>query len=211
MQSHDAIERSAPDGSFQDWMPQSIRSASKVLTLQAGDNLFWQGSTAIGFYEVLSGRMRMGRPTITGQHVSLYVAHAGDFLAEASLFSDVYHCDATALVPSEVRLYPKGAVLAEFDRRGDFATAFTAMISRSLIAVRVRNERLMLHSARDRIRHFLILKADDDSTVTISGPLKDLATELGLSHEVLYRTLARMVSDGEIERSDNAIRLLNPA
>lgn len=196
--------------SFQEWVPSSLRSSSSILTFAPGGVVFSQGGQSVGFYEVLSGRVRMERPTITGKLVSLYVARPGDFLAEASLFADAYHCEATALVQSTVRLYPKKEVLAEFERRGDFAKAYTMMVSRSLIAVRERNERLMLHSARDRIRHFLALNAaDDDRTVVINGPLKDLAAELGLTHEVLYRSLARMTDDGEIERDDNAIRLID--
>ena len=195
---------------FQDWVPPSLRSASSVLSFSPGAVVFLQGSRAAGFYEVLSGRVRMERPTVTGKQVTLYVARAGDFLAEASLFSDVYHCDATALVQSYVRVYPKQDVLAEFERSGEFAKAFTGMVSRSLIAVRERNERLMLHSARDRIRHFLALNASgEDQSVVINGPIKDLASGLGLTHEVLYRSLAKLVADGEIERNDNAIQIIN--
>jgi CRP-like cAMP-binding protein len=171
--------------------------------------VFSQGNPTVGFFEVVSGRVRMERPTVTGKLVSLYVARAGDFLAEASVFTDVYHCEATAVIQSVVRVYPKKDVLAEFESSNEFAKAYTAMVARSLIAVRERNERLMLNSARDRIRHFLALNADRDFTVVLKGPLKDLAAELGLTHEVLYRSLARMADDGEIERSDTVIRLVD--
>jgi CRP-like cAMP-binding protein len=55
--------------------------------------------------------------------------------------------------------------------------------------------------------------ANDDPrmrTVVLTGTLKDLAAELGLTHEALYRTLAEMASRGEIERRRQTIRLLNP-
>jgi CRP-like cAMP-binding protein len=45
----------------------------------------------------------------------------------------------------------------------------------------------------------------------VAGTLKDLATELGLTHEALYRTLADMAADGEIERLDGKIKLTNPS
>lgn len=196
--------------SFKEWFPEALRSASKVLAVGPGGAVFTRGDPTVGFYEVLSGRVRLARPTVTGQHVTLYVARDGDFLAEASLFSNIYHCDATALVPSEVRVYPKDLVLAEFHSQSDFAKAYIAMISRALIGVRVRNERLVLHSARERIWHYLLLNANSaDHTVTVKGPLKDLAAELGMTHEVLYRTLARMEDEHAIERTDNAIRLIN--
>jgi hypothetical protein len=36
--------------------------------------------------------------------------------------------------------------------------------------------------------------------------VKDLAAELGLTHEALYRTLADMSADGEIARLDGKIQ-----
>jgi CRP/FNR family transcriptional regulator, dissimilatory nitrate respiration regulator len=41
----------------------------------------------------------------------------------------------------------------------------------------------------------------------VPGTLKDLATELGLTHEALYRTLAEMAAADEIERLKGKIRL----
>ena len=38
-----------------------------------------------------------------------------------------------------------------------------------------------------------------------------MAAELGLSHEALYRTLAEMAADGEIERRKGTIRLIKSA
>jgi DNA-binding Lrp family transcriptional regulator len=41
----------------------------------------------------------------------------------------------------------------------------------------------------------------------LPGTLKELAADLGLTHEALYRTLARMTADGEIKRTGSIIRL----
>ena len=65
-----------------------------------------------------------------------------------------------------------------------------------------------IHSARDRIRHFLAINAGPGGrTVSLSGTLRDIAAELGLTHEALYRTLADMSAEGEIERRNTLIRL----
>ena len=62
------------------------------------------------------------------------------------------------------------------------------------------------------MRHFLAINADRvGRTVSLSGTLKDIAAELGLTHEALYRTLADMSADGEIERRKATIRLLKPS
>lgn len=163
----------------------------------------------MGIYEVISGRVRLTRLNAAGQEVCLYVAREGEMLAEASLFSEVYHCDAVAVTRSLVRKYPKRRLLSEFEDNPAFAKAYAAILARELMSTRTRNERLKLHAARDRIWPFLLLHADADShAVEVQGPLKDLAAELGMTHEVLYRTLARMADNGEIERHENVIRLL---
>ena len=64
-------------------------------------------------------------------------------------------------------------------------------------------------SARERILHYLTANtAADGSTVAVTGSLKDIAGELGLSHEALYRTLAEMAAAGEIERGRGTISLV---
>jgi DNA-binding MarR family transcriptional regulator len=53
-----------------------------------------------------------------------------------------------------------------------------------------------------------VLNADPGQTVLLPGTLKDLAADLGLTHEALYRTLASMAARGEIERSPGKLRAL---
>lgn len=43
--------------------------------------------------------------------------------------------------------------------------------------------------------------------IVLDGTLKDLARNLGLTDEVLYRTLAAMEREGVIERRDGVLRL----
>lgn len=195
--------------SIEDIFPLSLRGSGDIMTLEAFEFLFSRGSPTVGIYEVISGRVRLTRLNATGQEVCLYVAGDREMLAEASLFSDVYHCDAVAVTRSLIRKYPKPLLLSEFERNPDFAKAYAAVLARELMATRTRNELLRLHTARDRIWHFLQLNAEKDThAVEVKGPLKDLAPELGMTHEVLYRTLARMADSGEIERHENVIRLL---
>jgi hypothetical protein len=74
------------------------------------------------------------------------------------------------------------------------------------MTLRTRLEQRNIHSARDRIRHYLAVNVGADGrTVVLSGSLKELAAELGLAHEALYRTLAQMETDGEITRNERKI------
>ncbi len=82
------------------------------------------------------------------------------------------------------------------------------MLARQVMALRTRLERRNIHSARDRVRHYLTVNAGADGrTVTLPGTVKQLAADLGLTHEALYRALARMEAEGEIKRSRAVIEI----
>ena len=130
-------------------------------------------------------------------------------MAEASLFSPSYHCDAIASTDATVRIYPKAAVLAAFYEDRHAAQAFTATLARQVMNLRTRIEQRNIRSAHERVRHFLKLNVGvDRRTVNLRGSLKDLANELGLTHEALYRTLAALERASEIKRSKGRIILL---
>jgi len=190
------------------WLPARVQAAGVERTLKAGQSLFRVGARTAGLYEVVKGKVRLVRIDATGREVVLYSAVAGNVIAEASLFSPVYHCDALASVNSVVRLYPKATILAEFQRDPKAAQAFMATLAREIMRLRTRLELGNIHSARERVRHYLALNAGSDGrTVALSGTVKELAGDLGLSHEALYRTLATMQRDGEIKRAAGKITL----
>ena len=194
-----------------DWLTPTLSAAGIERTLKAGQTLFRRGQRTAGFYEVISGSVRLVRVDRVGREAVLHVAAAGETLAEASLFAPAYHCDAIAMTAAMVRLYPKALVLAEFERNREAAQAFMAMLALQVVNLRTRLEQRNIHSARDRIWHYLALNAGADGrTVKLTGTLKNLAVELGLTHEALYRTLAEMAAAGEIERLKGKIRLLRP-
>ncbi len=195
-----------------DWLTQGIRAAGIERALKSGQVLFRAGQRPTGLYEVITGSVRLVRVDRAGREAVLHIALAGETLAEASLFASIYHCDAIAATDAVLRRYPKAAVLAEFERNPKIAQAFMAMLAQQVMTLRTRLEQRNIHSARDRIRHYLTVNAGADrQTVVLPGTLKDLSAELGLTHEALYRTLAEMAADGEIERLRGRIRLSEPA
>ena len=191
-----------------DWVSSNVRAAAIERRLAAGQALFRAGSRANGFFEVIGGTVRLIRVDRNGREAVLQTACAGDTLAEASLFSPAYHCDAVAATDAVVRRFPKSVMLAELQRDPRLARAFAAMLARQVMTLRTCLETRNIHSARERVRHFLAVNAGADRrTVVVPGTLKQLAADLGLTHEALYRTLARMAADGEITRRGAVIRI----
>ena len=194
-----------------DWLPAAVRAAAIDRKLKAGEALFRLGDKTAGLCEVIAGRVRLARVDRAGHEIVLYVAGPGETLAEASLFSPSYHCDAIASSDALVRIYPKAAVLAAFEQDRKAAQAFTATLARQVMNLRTRIEQRNIRSARERVRHFLSVNADADGrAVALRGTLKDLAAELGLTHEAFYRTLAALERSGEIKRTKGKITLARP-
>jgi CRP-like cAMP-binding protein len=192
------------------WIPAEACRLARRLLLTPEESLFRRGDEPKGLFLVESGEVRLTRVDTAGREIILFRAHDGDLLAEASLFSNVYHCDATAAAPSVVRLFPKAALLEGFDRDPRAAQGFMAMLARQVMSLRTRLENRNLKTARERVLHHLAYNVDGGS-VAITGDLKAMAAELGLSHETLYRTLASLEAEGAIARGRHEIRLLSDA
>lgn len=191
-----------------DWLSAAVRASAVDRKLRSGQTLFHSGDRTRGLYEIMIGKVRLVRVDRSGREAVLQSALTGDTLAEASLFSSTYHCEAVATTEAVVRLYPKAILFAELACDPKLARAFAAMLAQQVMTLRTQLEQRNIHSARDRVRHFLAVNvAADGRTVALLGTIKDLASELGLTHEALYRTLARMVADGEIKRTASVIRI----
>jgi CRP-like cAMP-binding protein len=159
----------------------------------------------MAIYLVDRGRLRLERRTIDGRLVVIHTARPGEFFAEPSLFSDVYHCDAVATEACRVRIYPKDAVLAALRADPTQALSFLAVVARQLQDLRQRLELRNVRSAQERVLLFLGLHADAKGRAAPSGQLQDIAAAIGLSREALYRTLAALEARGAIARTRSGI------
>jgi CRP-like cAMP-binding protein len=192
--------------------PAALRRSAVAITFDAGATVFRTGGPTHSVFFVESGIVRLVRYGRAGEQVVLHEARAGEFFAEASLDSARYHCDAVAGAPTTLLQIPAAALRSLLDADRAFAREWEALLARQLRAVRTRVERLSLKGAVERIRHLLVSEGrGTQCEVAIRGTWKDLAHELGLTHEVLYRTLAAMERDGVIERDGTMLRLTRRA
>lgn len=188
--------------------PAALRPRAAPVSCDSGATIFRTGSPTHSVFYVESGAVRLLRYGRQGEEVVLHDARPGEFFAEASLDSARYHCDAVASQPSELLRVPADSLRELLNLDSDFARQWIALLARQLRGVRTRVERLSLKSAAERVRHLLVSEGRGPRReVVLDGTLKDLARNLGLTHEVLYRTLAAMEREGIIERGDGVLRL----
>lgn len=201
----------AADSSL-DALPPTLEAGSVVRVLAPGELLFRQGGPAAAIYMVESGRLRLMRRTSDDHLVILHTARRGEFFAEASLFAKAYHCDAVAAARSSIRVYPKEIVLEALRTDPALAQVFMARLARQLQEVRARLELRNIRSARERVLQYLRLHADvDRRRIEIEGQLQDIAAEIGLTREAVYRTLAALEAEGQLTRTETTILLKKSA
>jgi CRP-like cAMP-binding protein len=153
---------------------------------------------------VLSGEVRLLRRSKSGGEVVLQRTRRG-FLAEASLDQSTYHCDAVAAEPTRLLAIQRRAFADSLAVRG-FRDRWIAHLARELRKVRAHTERLNLKTARERIVHFIETEGEG-GIVDLNQSKKDWASELGLTHEALYRTLAQMEKRDELKVNQSRLTL----
>jgi CRP-like cAMP-binding protein len=190
--------------------PAALRRKLSEQSLAADAYLFHQGDRTNAVFAIASGIVRLERHTADGHAVVIHRARAGESLAEAALYADVYHCDAVAETPARVIVYPKDAMLALLQTDAVSAASVTAALARHVQGLRTQLELRNLQPAGARVFAYLELLADDNGNIELDRPLKELASEVGLTHETLYRALAALARTGDIVRDGRRMRLRPP-
>lgn len=152
-------------------------------TIDAGAFLFLQGDPVHVLHIVRAGTVHLVRHQPDGATAVLQRATEDKILAEASVYSETYHCDGLAVSPTTVFLVPVVHVkrLLEADR--SFAIIWAAYLARELQATRKRAEIMSLRPSRQSWTHgssgttaLFLQKARGSNWPMISGHRQRLYT-----------------------------------
>ncbi|MGJ5019194.1 Crp/Fnr family transcriptional regulator [Bradyrhizobium oligotrophicum] len=185
-------------------LPVAARLQTRRIQVPRQGTVFCRGDRPQAMFFVLTGEVRLVRRSRAGDDIVLQRARRG-FLAEASLDQPTYHCDAVATQDAALLAIDRKA-FAEALRRPEIGDRWGDHLARELRKVRAQSERLSLKTARERIVHFIETEGEGGE-VELGRSKKDWAAELGVTHEALYRALARMAQDGELIVDGTRLRL----
>jgi CRP-like cAMP-binding protein len=181
---------------------------SKTLSLKKGDMLFLQNDEIINMYFIKEGRLKLQRETLEGFTIIQHVAFKGEIIAEASFFSQNYHCSAVADTSTEVSYLRKIDLLNYLEKNLTAMRQLLVLYANQIKNLRAINEIKNIRSAKERTLAFLRNEMDVNSEVKLSISLKDVAYRIGLSHEAFYRTLTDLEKTKLIIRHKQIIKLL---
>ena len=159
---------------------------------------------------IVSGEAILSRIGSHGEPTVLQRCKNG-FLSEASLLTDVYHCDAIATHTGQAITIPiKSLRLALTD--STFSLKWVRLLSKEIMRLRTQSERLGLKDIRSKLIH-LIETEGVQGTLTLQSDLKSLSAEISVTHEALYRAISAMEKEGVLRKDNNTLVLVkkNPS
>ena len=165
-----------------------VFSEARIRTLPAGETLFRTGDPVQSVFLVRAGRIVLVRRNHeSGAPLFLHTAGPGMMLAEASVWSSAYHCDAQALDDAEVAVLPRQRFRAEMARNSELTNAIAMDLAQALQGARLKAEIRSLPRLADRLDAWLA----EGNVFPERGRLQEVAVELGVTREALYREMAR--------------------
>jgi CRP-like cAMP-binding protein len=155
--------------------------------LEAGTYLVRSGDAVRYMFLVVAGAVVLTRVTGSGTPVILQRARPGAVLAEASAYSRAYHCDARAVTETLVRAVTVDEFRARLASDPGLADSWAAHLAHAVQSARLRAEIRTLRTVAERLDAWL----GEGRAMPAKGAWQDLAAELGVSREALYRELSR--------------------
>lgn len=154
---------------------------------ESGSRLFCRGDAVAFLYILQIGHIALTRHTDDGNEFVLCRAVGPCILAEASIYSEKYHCDAVALSDSELRKLPKNDFISLLASNPAIAYSWSSHLAKMLQTSRQLSEIMRLKKVCDRVDAWMAL---NEGKLPPKGRWKELAAQIGVSVEALYRELA---------------------
>ena len=149
---------------------------------------------------IQQGRVKLIRHSLAGENIVLHVATAGEMIAEASFFSENYHCSAVADQPSKVLSIDRDSALNTIINSPQTSQTVMHLFAQQIRDLRGLHEIRNIRSAEQRVLAYLNKLANEKGELQLEMSLQDMAYKLGLAHETLYRALSKLEASGKIQR-----------
>ena len=186
-------------------LPKGLLGQCHAHHFEKGDYLFHQGNKPEYMFFIVSGEAVLTRISSHGEPTILQRCKGG-FISEASLLVDAYHCDAIATHNGQAIMLPIES-LREALADSKFSMKWVQLLSKEIMRLRTQSERLGLKDIRSKLIH-LIETEGKQGVLTLQSDFKSMASEIGVTHEALYRAIATLEKEGLLEKHPDSLELL---
>jgi CRP-like cAMP-binding protein len=177
---------------YENFVEKLVGRADKPRELDTGTTLFYKDDPIRQIFIIEEGLVELIRHQRDGTSIVLQRASRQSVLAEASLYAEFYHCDAVIRLPSRVCAFPKADFLMLLQKDEDLSNAWAAQLARKVQSARSQIDILSRKTVSDRLDGWFAWRGNK---LPPKGQWKNIAIEIGVSPEALYRELAKRRSD----------------
>ena len=198
-------------------LPRSKHEALAGITMNRsytkGQAIFSEGDEGIGFYAIISGRVKIFKLSPEGKEQILHIFGPSDIFGEVAVFSGHgYPAYAEAYALSSLLFFPQNAFVELIKKDPSMALNMLAVLSLRLRRFAALIEDLSLKEVPGRLAAYLLYlsktsRTGDDVDLDISKG--QLASLLGTIPETLSRILGKMTQQGFIRMEKSSITILN--
>lgn len=175
--------------------------------------IFWEGDPGIGFYVVMSGKVKVYKTSSEGKEQILHIYGPGHPIGEVPVFSGSrFPANAMAIEKSRMLFFPRKDFVDLITTHPSLALNMLAVLSLRLRQFTVQIENLSLKEVPARLASYLIfLSKEQDSADVVTLPISkgQLASLLGTIPETLSRIFSKMSLQGLITVNGSQIALIN--
>ncbi|MFO7569711.1 MAG: Crp/Fnr family transcriptional regulator [Smithellaceae bacterium] len=178
-----------------------------------GQTFFSEGDDAIGFYIILSGRVKIFKLSSDGKEQIFHILEAHEPFGEAAVFAGKhYPASAQALSETPVIFFPTRQFVELISREPSLALSMLALLSMRLRKLTMLVENLSLKEVPGRLAAYLLYQSDGNgssSTLELAVSKNQMASLLGTIPETLSRILKRMNDEKLIKTDARAVTILD--
>lgn len=173
----------------------ALSEIGSTRSLTKGQILFLEGDQALGFYVLLSGKIRIYKVSPDGKEYTLHVIGPGQMFAEAAIFrGNTFPANCAAIEDSIVTFFPKDRFIGLVTRYPQVSLKMISALSGFVREFNQQVEDLSLKEVSARLAsHLLRMSEKSGSDEFILETTKsELASSLGTISETLSRNFKHM-------------------
>lgn len=178
-----------------------------------GQTFFSEGDEGIGFYIILSGKVKIFKLSPEGKEQIFHILEEHEPFAEAAVFAgEHYPASAQALSETLVLFFPKHKFVDLIGREPMLALSMLALLSGRLRKLTMLVENLSLKEVPGRFAAYLLYLNETNGSkpvIRLDVSKNQMAGLLGTIPETLSRILKRMTDEKLIQTDAHTISILN--
>lgn len=179
---------------------------AKKISYYKGDRLFSEGDTAINYYQVISGEVKMNNYNLDGKEFIQGIFTSGQSFGEPPLFADVkYPAHAEAITDSEVIQLHKSGFFELLTSHPDIHLNITKTLASRLYYKAIMASEISSQEPEHRILRILdylkkyVHKTEGEFSYKVDLTRQQIADLTGLRVETVIRATKALEKKGELQ------------